>query len=142
MTDVRERLARIISDVFACAIQNGEVAADAILAAVPELTAPDKGVVEGARELVAASEYVCGPCGAPLPNPDCGHAKNGVVGCCVPSTDQPLVDRIAAFATACVAREREACAELVGTFLRRLDHPDVDDAAIKRIQNAIRRRTP
>ncbi len=69
--------------------------------------APGKDVVEAAREIVTTSEYICGPCGAPLPNPDCGHAKNGVVGCCVPSTDQPLVDRIAAFATACVAKEIE-----------------------------------
>lgn len=80
--------------------------------------APDKDVVEGARELVATSEYICGLCGGPLPNPDCGHAKNGVVGCCVPSADQPLVDRIAAFATACVAREREACAKIADRVAR------------------------
>lgn len=101
---------------------------------------PGKDVVEGARELVATSEYICGPCGGPLPNPDCGHAKNGVVGCCVPSTDQPLVDRIAAFTNACVAREREACAKIAEASS--LHPPYTADGAQASIAAAIRARKP
>lgn len=40
-----------------------------------------------ARDLVSRSPLICGPCGAPLPNPECGVRKNGLSPCCVPQTE-------------------------------------------------------
>lgn len=63
MTDVRERLARFLAAKAIAASDNGErlpdnlwaqklPLADAILAAFPELTAPDKDMVKGAQEVI------------------------------------------------------------------------------------------
>lgn len=88
MTDpkARERLVGILGRWTSCA----DTAADAILAAFPELTAaPGKDVVEGAKEVVEKW-----------------------LGRFIPADDQfgrglpRLEGLIAAFATACVARER------------------------------------
>ena len=151
MTDVRERLARFLAAKAIAASDNGGrlpdnlwaqklPLADAILAAFPQIASPTQDAVEAAREIVAVSEFICGPCGAPLPNPDCGHAKNGVVGCCVPSPDQPLVDRIAAAITAAEARVREECAKIAEASS--LHPPYTADGAQASIAAAIRRRTP
>jgi hypothetical protein len=40
-----------------------------------------------AKEIADNNPMICGPCGGPLPNPDCGHKANGSWPCCVPVTD-------------------------------------------------------
>lgn len=39
-----------------------------------------------AQSIADASPFSCLVCGAGLPNPDCGHRKNGVRSACVPAT--------------------------------------------------------
>lgn len=125
MTDVRERLARFLAAKAIAASDNGGrlpdnlwaqklPLADAILAAFPELTAPDKDMVKGAQE---------------------------VIGKWMALTPAALncAQDVAAFATACVAREREACARLAEN---RYSNETEGDRMRNRIAAAIRRRTP
>ena len=144
MTDTiaaaREKLTKMLRRWPGIAWSDVPDRVEEILAAFPVLAAPAQDAQETARGIVATSEFICGPCGAPLPNPDCVHAKNGVVGCCVPSPDQPLVDRIAAAITAAEARTREECAKIAEASS--LHPPYTADGAQASIAAAIRARKP
>lgn len=124
----REKLASMLAARMcgACkAYKEHQELADAILSAFPQI-APTEDVVEAARNI----------------------AHRATVGCDAPVTEGHIYDCtkltnwIAAALTAHAAREREADIELITAFLRRLEHPDVDEGAIKRLAAAIRARKP
>ena len=120
MTDTiaaaREKLAGVIGEwVSFNTAWSPEGMADAILAAFPELTAPNKDMVKGAQE---------------------------VIGKWMALTPAALncAQDVAAFATACVAREREACAKIAEASS--LHPPYTADGAQASIAAAIRARKP
>lgn len=74
------------------------------------MTAPDRHAAKAA-EITAKNPLICGPCGAPLPNPDCAHRKNGLSPVCSPQTESLEADIAAALREA-DKNAREECIEI------------------------------
>lgn len=76
---------------------------------------PEPETVAIATEIAETHESVCGACGAPWPNLDCGHAKNARYSResypCYPQTDEALAIRIAHAITAAQQQARKAALE-------------------------------
>jgi len=59
---------------------------------------PKLGAADRARQICERNPFICRQCTAPLPNPECGHRKNGVDPCCQPQTENLEADIAAALA--------------------------------------------
>lgn len=68
-----------------------------------------------ASEIAAQNPMICGPCGGPLPNPECGVKRNGFTPCCIPASDsieEAIAEALLTTHANAVREEREACARI------------------------------
>lgn len=96
-----------------------------------------------ASEIAAQNPMICGPCGGPLPNPECGVKKNGFTPCCIPaseSLEDAIADALLTNHANAVREEREACAKVAESAYQDTKyHPYYRDAC-GYVAQAIRQR--